>query len=73
MKFFITLVNFVNNERDTYKSFLLATIFNTDILRLATLVKDPEWELEILEIGFDYYVFELASNETFHIKNTEDE
>lgn len=43
-------------------------MFNTDV-GLATLVKDLEWE--ILEIGLDHWVIELASNETFHVKNTE--
>ena len=44
-------------------------MFNTDV-GPAILVKDFEWE--ILEIGLDHCVIELASNETFHIKNTED-
>ena len=45
-------------------------MFNTDILGLATLVKNLEWE--ILAIGLDYCVIEFASNETFYIKYTED-
>ena len=44
-------------------------MFNTDV-GLATLVKNLEWE--ILEIGLEHCIFELASHETFHIKNTED-
>ena len=59
----------VDNEMDTYKFFLFTTIFNTDV-RFATLVKDLEWE--ILEIGLHPRVIKLASNETFHIINTED-
>ena len=43
-------------------------MFNTDV-GLTTPVNDLEWE--ILEIGLDHCVIELASNETFHIKNTE--
>ena len=44
-------------------------MFNTDV-GLATLVNDLEWE--ILEIRLDHCVIELASIETFHIKNTVD-
>ena len=64
----LVLIHGVNDERDRYKFFLFTTMSNTDV-GLAVLVKDLEWE--ILEIGLDHCVIELASHETFHIKNTE--
>ena len=69
MRKFIILVGFYGYEVDTYKFFLLTTMFNTD-MGLATLVKHLEWE--ILEIGLDYCVIEVAPNKTFYIKNTKD-
>jgi hypothetical protein len=62
-------MSFNADERNTYKFFLFITVFNTDI-GLAILVKDLEWEM--LEIRLDLCIIELASDETFYIKYTED-
>ena len=54
--------------RDTYKFFLLPTVFNTYV-GPAILAEDLKWEM--FEIRLDLCIIEFASDETFCIENTE--
>jgi len=55
------------NERNTYKVLGLTTVLNLDDW-LAALVDNLEGE--VLDIGLDFSVVELASNETLGIEDT---
>ena len=55
------------DERDAYKFFLLATVFNTDV-RLATLAEDLKREM--LDIRLNLGIIKFASDETFRIEHT---
>jgi hypothetical protein len=51
----------------TYEFFFLATVFNTDV-GFTTLAEDLEGE--VLEVGLNFGIIELATNKTFCIENT---
>ena len=52
----------------TYEFLVLATVLNPDV-RLASLIEDLEGE--VLDIGLDFCVGELSTNETLGIEHAE--
>ena len=64
----VSICNRVNEAQGvTYEFFILATVGNLDV-RLASLVNDLE--REVLDIGLDFSIAELATNETLRVEDS---